>query len=91
MKRFICTSAILFGLSACGDTTLVDKFKEYQAKGEEAAAPAVSEVVAYRCNFMSTTDRRVLLAAVNSDLASKGSVNRATALDCDGDGSPDPL
>ena len=81
---------LAFGLSACEGASLLGKFQELQAKGEEKyLAPAASEVVSYRCGTMSVEQRRNLLNAINDDLAAKGSQARASSLDCDGSGTPD--
>ena len=78
-------------LASCTGQSLVGKFKDLQAKGEAKAAPALAEVVDYRCTFMTEVDRAKLLAGVNGELALRGSVARAAPLDCDGDGAPDRL
>lgn len=76
-------------LASCAGQSMVGKFKDLQSKGEDKAAPAVAEVVEYRCAFMSEQDRANLLARVNAELTARSSSARATALDCDGDGAPD--
>ena len=89
--KLLVIPALLF-LGACeGGVSLLGKFKEYQSKGETYAAKGLSEVVTYRCTTMSELERANLLDSVNNDLAAKGSLARASALDCDGDGQPDPV
>ena len=88
-------AAALFGaaltLAACENTSLLGKFQDLQQKGETHAAKGVAEVVVYRCGTMNDARRAHLLDQVNQQLAAKGSNARAVALDCNGDGQPDPL
>ena len=87
------TIAALFGvatvLSACGNTSLLSKFQDLQAKGEVHAAKGLSEVLVYRCKTMTVAQRENLVNAVNGDLLKKNEVAQAKAADCDGDGVSD--
>lgn len=85
--RSLAVPVIALGLlTACEGTSLVAKFKEYQAKGETIAARGLAEIVVYRCSLMSPDERQNLAVALNREL---GGAHRVSALDCDADGAPD--
>ncbi|MDJ0513096.1 MAG: hypothetical protein QNJ62_06600 [Methyloceanibacter sp.] len=80
---------LALALSACGNTSLLGKFQDLQAKGEKHAAKGLSEVLVYRCGTMSVAQRQNLVNAINADLTAKGNPAQAKAADCDGDGNSD--
>lgn len=61
---------------------------EFITEARGISGEGTSYAVTAECS-LSTDQRRENLAAVNNSLAERGVVERATALDCDGDGSPD--
>lgn len=84
MKKFLLLIPLALLLGACG--TISDWFdtgREYAGKGAAAAVEA-------ECN-LSLSQRAENLAAVNAALEARGVAFRASALDCDGDGSADDL
>ena len=86
MKQ-IATLCVILPLAACGGT-LADKAKELHAKGIETAGKGFGELTIIEC-ARSDENRKRSLEAVNNYLATQGRTERATALDCDGDGAPD--
>lgn len=80
---------LLLLLPACEGSSLVGKFQEYRALGEDKLAPAMSEVVIFRCGSLSLQERTRLAEKINAANAAKGSAARVSALDCDGDSEPD--
>ena len=78
MKKLLYTSAMLIVLGGC---SAVEKARLYAASG--AGYAVVAECA------LSNAERQNNFAAVNNWLAGEGQVYRVTALDCDGDGSPD--
>lgn len=87
--RFLAIAMLGLLLSACAGSSYLQKFKDLQAQGEQRAAPALAEVVEYRCMLMTLEDRKNLHSAVNNELAIRNSTAQVVALDCNGDGSPD--
>ncbi len=80
-KQYIAgaaAAAIAVGVGSCA---LID---EIRYVGAEAAGRAV----AFECG-LSLDERQKNLAAINGWLNGSGVTGRATAFDCDGDGSPD--
>ncbi len=86
LRNLIAPTLMLAALTACDGTSLVAKFKDYQARGETVAARGLAEIVVYRCSLMSAEERKNLAAAMNAELAG---AHRVSALDCDADGVPD--
>ena len=85
MKKLIF--ALPFVLAGCGGG-LADKAKELHSQGIEAVGKGFGEMVIVEC-ARSEENRRKSLAAINDYLEAKGRVERGTAFDCNGDGSPD--
>jgi len=72
------SAALFLFLSAC---SFVEKVRYYSAE-------VAGRAVALEC-ALSPEERMKNLAAINGWLAAANVTNRATAFDCDGDGSPD--
>lgn len=69
---------ILFAATGC----------EYLSTARLYAGKGVARAVEGEC-ALSTSQRQANVDAINADLSSRGSIARAVALDCDGDGAPD--
>ncbi len=80
-KQYILGAAVAAIAVGVGSCALID---EIRYVGAEAAGRAV----AFECG-LSLDERQKNLSAINGWLNGSGVTGRATAFDCDGDGSPD--
>ena len=87
MKRILFTFGLLAMLPGCS-ADLADKARELHSKGIEVAAKGFGELTIVEC-ARSLENRKRSLEALNNYLATQGRTERATALDCNGDGAPD--
>jgi len=80
MKTVIALTAVALLLGAC----------EYLGIGRNYAGQGAAYALVAECS-LSAEQRKANLDAVNAAAEAQGSAARATSLDCDGDGVPDPL
>ncbi len=88
MKQIATACAVLLLTACSGAGTIADKARELHGKGIEVAAKGFGELTIVEC-ARSLENRKRSLEALNSYLATQGRTERATALDCNGDGTPD--
>ncbi len=81
MKIILLACIAAMALGAVASCALLDQVRYV---GAEAAGRAV----AFECG-LSLDERQKNLTAINGWLNGSGVTGRATAFDCDGDGSPD--